>query len=448
MTKKNTKRALFASVISMLLCVTMLIGSTFAWFTDNSATSVNTIQAGTLRVELVDSKGNSLEGQTLDFNMAGENKLWEPGSRWSLKDIYVKNNGTLDLKYNIVITGIKGNAKLNEAIDWTITLGGKTVDLTNAEFTLKAGATSVPLSISAVMRTDAGNEYQGLAIDGIAIAVQATQTSSESDSIDNTYDSTATYGEDYVAGGDGTTADTNVMQTVTIDDVSEFLTFATAVTDGTEYKGVKVANNRNVTVQLSADIDLTNATGPSANAGQVCIGNGSNTLFQGVFDGQNHTISNLTLTGNWTYSCSLFRTVGDGFTMKDVKFTNATNTVDGRKTGGVGVIVGLSAGGSVTFNNVDVEGATVNGRAAVGVLIGKCQQTTTLVVQNCDLKDCTVSTSSYSSAQPATIGAFAGSFEDVGLNGNAPANLVTANNTMTNCVDGDGDALTQVGAAY
>ena len=35
MTKsKNTKRALLASVLSLMLCAAMLVGSTFAWFTD------------------------------------------------------------------------------------------------------------------------------------------------------------------------------------------------------------------------------------------------------------------------------------------------------------------------------------------------------------------------------------------------------------------------------
>ena len=46
MQKKITKRALLVSLISLLLCSTMLIGSTFAWFTDSAATSVNKIEAG------------------------------------------------------------------------------------------------------------------------------------------------------------------------------------------------------------------------------------------------------------------------------------------------------------------------------------------------------------------------------------------------------------------
>lgn len=41
--KISTKKALIASVLSLVLCVSMLVGSTFAWFTDTATTSVNTI---------------------------------------------------------------------------------------------------------------------------------------------------------------------------------------------------------------------------------------------------------------------------------------------------------------------------------------------------------------------------------------------------------------------
>ena len=57
---KTTKRALLSSVLAMLLCVTMLIGTTFAWFTDTASTAVNKIQAGNLDValEMKDASGN------------------------------------------------------------------------------------------------------------------------------------------------------------------------------------------------------------------------------------------------------------------------------------------------------------------------------------------------------------------------------------------------------
>ena len=46
MNSKSTKRALLTSVLAMVVCLAMLVGSTFAWFTDTATTGVNKIQAG------------------------------------------------------------------------------------------------------------------------------------------------------------------------------------------------------------------------------------------------------------------------------------------------------------------------------------------------------------------------------------------------------------------
>ena len=66
MNKKSTKRALLTSVLALAVCVTMLIGTTFAWFTDSASSNNNKIQAGKLDVELymwngTDSKVNISE---------------------------------------------------------------------------------------------------------------------------------------------------------------------------------------------------------------------------------------------------------------------------------------------------------------------------------------------------------------------------------------------------
>ena len=191
--RKSTKRALLGSVMAMVLCLAMLVGATFAWFTDTASTGVNKIQAGNLDVQLVDENGNSLEGKTLEFKKAanaaeGEAVLWEPGCTYELPAVYVKNNGKLALKYKVAITGINGSAKLNEVIDWTI----NDADL-SADHSLSAGATSEALTIKGHMKESAGNEYMNESIDGIAITVYATQDTVESDSFTNQYDENATY---------------------------------------------------------------------------------------------------------------------------------------------------------------------------------------------------------------------------------------------------------------
>ena len=200
MTSKSTKRALITSVLSILMCVAMLIGTTFAWFTDTASTGVNKIQAGNLDVQLLDATtGDSIEGETLQFKKAagatqGEQVLWEPGCTYELPAFKVKNNGNLALKYKIVISGIKGSAKLNEAIEWTMTNGGTPVNINDGtEVSLAPNATSGNIIIKGQMKKNAGNEYQGLSIDGIAITVYATQKDTEFDSFNNSYDAGATY---------------------------------------------------------------------------------------------------------------------------------------------------------------------------------------------------------------------------------------------------------------
>ncbi len=237
------------------------------------------------------------------------------------------------------------------------------------------------------------------------------------------------------------------MEYTTIDSLADFVDFANAVTANTLYKGYQVANNKYITASLTTDIDLAGVTGPAANANQFAIGNGSNTSYCGTFDGQGHTISNLTLDGNWSYYSAMFRTVGDGFTFKNVTVDTVNNVADGRKTSGVAAIVGLSGGGDITFDNVTVKNANLNGRAAVGVLMGGAQQTSVVNITNCSLIDCTVATSTHPNANADYIGAFVGNYQGGATsNGNAPAVInIDASNTATNCVDGNGTALTNCG---
>ena len=193
--RKSTKRALLGSVMAMVLCLAMLIGATFAWFTDTTSTGVNKIQAGNLDValEIKDASGNwvSAEGKTLDFVKAadakGEAILWEPGCTYTLPELRVVNNGNLALKYKVIITGIQGSAKLNEAIEWTI--GDVAM---GAEQHLAAGESNA-FTIKGHMKESAGNEYMNESIDGIAITVVATQDTVESDSFDKDYDAGAEY---------------------------------------------------------------------------------------------------------------------------------------------------------------------------------------------------------------------------------------------------------------
>ncbi len=241
--RKSTKRALLGSVMAMVLCLAMLVGATFAWFTDTASTGVNKIQAGNLDVVLemqnADGKWVSAEGKTLDFVKAadakGEAILWEPGCTYELPALRIRNNGNLALKYQVIITGINGSAKLNTVIDWTI--GDVAM---GTEQHLAAGESSA-FTIKGHMKESAGNEYMNESIDGIAITVVATQDTVESDSFNNTYDASATY--PVVAVGDVNTDGDTVLKDKEEDHTIQVTVPAGALDEGVQSLKLEVVKS-------------------------------------------------------------------------------------------------------------------------------------------------------------------------------------------------------------
>ncbi len=241
--RKSTKRALLGSVMAMVLCMAMLVGATFAWFTDTASTGVNKIQAGNLDVVLemqnADGKWVSAEGKTLDFVKAadakGEAILWEPGCTYELPALRIRNNGNLALKYKVAITGINGSAKLNTVIDWTI--GDVAM---GAEQHLAAGESNA-FTIKGHMKESAGNEYMNESIDGIAITVVATQDTVESDSFNNTYDASATY--PVVAVGDVNTDGDTVLKDKEEDHTIQVTVPAGALDEGVQSLKLEVVKS-------------------------------------------------------------------------------------------------------------------------------------------------------------------------------------------------------------
>ena len=196
MKKSTTKMSLVASIAALVLCCAMLIGTTFAWFTDTASTAVNSIQAGKLDIALemkVNDGWEDAEGKMLSWVKAegGENEavLWEPGCTYRLPELRIVNKGNLALKYKIRISGIVGDAELLEVISFTYG-GGINID---AEVSLAPHQATDGFIIEGHMSESAGNEYQDLSIEGIAITVVATQNTFEHDSNDNQYDAGALY---------------------------------------------------------------------------------------------------------------------------------------------------------------------------------------------------------------------------------------------------------------
>ena len=136
---KNTKRALLASILSLMLCLTMLIGSTFAWFTDSVTSGKNKIVAGNLDIELeycLDPSAEGAEWKSVQdaTDLFGDITLWEPGTT-GVVYFRLSNLGTLALKYKlgmsftdtVIGTSVMGNEiKLSEILEFGIVAGQET----------------------------------------------------------------------------------------------------------------------------------------------------------------------------------------------------------------------------------------------------------------------------------------------------------------------------------
>ena len=223
----RTKKSLLMSIVSLLLCLSMLMGTTWAWFTDSVASTGNRIVSGSLKVDLLhysDSNWVSLkenpEHKILNYD------LWEPGHT-RLEKLKVKNLGDLALKYQLnaeVLAGTektgKDGARLSDVIDVYLYNGDSSaesfVDIQLDSGWIKAGTLTEMLSASTFagnsilpegfagdgishvgehtvsmafhMRETAGNEYQDLYVGDIYITLVATQYTYESDSFGDQYD--------------------------------------------------------------------------------------------------------------------------------------------------------------------------------------------------------------------------------------------------------------------
>ena len=260
-TKKATKRALLTSVMALVMCVVMLVGTTFAWFTDTASTGVNKIQAGNLKMEVTykNTADGDFEKVSKENPVFNNNALWEPG-HVEYVVLKIRNAGNLALKYKLGInianevgsTNVYGNGfELSNYIKFAVIGGDKSnlgrdalvaeagegavlsTGYTAENHLLKDGSKIVTLVVW--MPTDVGNEANhktGTAAPTIdlGIKVDATQYTYEKDSFDNQYDKDAPY------------------ETVKVSNEKELRTaLFNAPTDGS---GVKIVLQDDITLEM------------------------------------------------------------------------------------------------------------------------------------------------------------------------------------------------------
>lgn len=227
MTKtKSTKRALLLSALSLLMCVSMLIGSTFAWFTDSVTSGNNIIKSGNLDIELEYWNGTEWK----DVKGASDiltNTLWEPGVT-EVAYLRVANAGSLVLKYQLginILNEVAGKNKAGETFKLSDYIQFGVVEGVNGQTgaynkddagraaaiaavtdskKISAGYTKAAtmnpadelyLALVVYMPTDVGNVANHNGIDvpqiDLGINVYATQMTAEDDSFNDQYDKDA-----------------------------------------------------------------------------------------------------------------------------------------------------------------------------------------------------------------------------------------------------------------
>ena len=218
MTNKTTKKALLLSSLSMLLCFAMLLGTTFAWFTDSVTSAGNKIVAGNLDVQLLMNTGSGYADISASTNPIfgsetslvaqnnNANTLWEPG-KTQVAYLMIKNAGSLALKYEVALNTINpaDGKDLYEVMQYQIVpdakygdVSGWTSGLGVTPGTAVVSANNIPMqpgdehyfALLVHMDENAGNDYMDGKVE-FDITVLATQLEAEADSFGNTYDKDA-----------------------------------------------------------------------------------------------------------------------------------------------------------------------------------------------------------------------------------------------------------------
>ena len=308
--KIATKRALLTSVMALVMCVVMLVGTTFAWFTDTASTGVNKIVSGNLKVDIIGADSDS-HIEKLNFTKAagaeGEALLWEPGCRYLTQGFRIANKGNLALKWkaeinkdNIVdgkvVDTAKDGVSLLDVIDFYVVTGtgenAPEVAIEDFVGNLAKDAKSDVYYIKGVMQTTAGNDYQDLTLDGITITVYATQLTAEFDSFDNQYDKDAKYTE-VIAEGKTFTSKATLSTGITATNPNAIAVKAigadadVTILDGT-FDGGSGGNNICVAAANGAKVTIKDGTftvGGDANGigNSVIYSQGGNITIEGGF---------------------------------------------------------------------------------------------------------------------------------------------------------------------
>ncbi|MBE6634011.1 MAG: hypothetical protein E7620_06690 [Ruminococcaceae bacterium] len=419
---KQTKKALLTSVMALFLCFTMLLGTTYAWFTDSVSSANNIITAGNLDVELEYYDGSKWVPVTETTNVFEENTLWEPGHT-EVVYLKVSNLGTLALKYNLAVnvagevagTNVKNESfKLSNVVEYQVIdliVNDTTPFQAYADREAALAAVTAPAKLASAYSkvsyiaakgdaqyvamvvympetvSNEANYKTGTTAPSLNLGIRlfATQNTVEEDSFNENYDIAAPWvGEipasladttlEIVPGGGSQTG------TITVNTPSDLVYLSKLagewVSRYSNGLGTNVGNYReNVggkgtdyyyhwawTIELANDLDMSNIPMDSIDIS-----------YWDDFKGNGHTITNVLLKDGQD---GLF--INGAKAVTDLTVKNIVVNAPNAETVGA-----VSGNGSMT--NVHVENATVVGGKYVGGICGKGSS-----FINCSIKNATV----------------------------------------------------------
>ena len=388
---KSTKRALVTSALAILMCAAMLIGTTFAWFTDTASTAVNKIQAGNLDIEVeytldgeewakldeaadlfgdglfepgytrvvafrISNKGNLALKYNMSMNLVSETKgVNKAGKEFALSDYLKVKTSPIQQVNQIgnIMVGIAFDRNASKAIGWNPETNFKDAKVMTNDHILSAGL-QVYFIMQVYMPESVGNEANAISTEktpsiDFGINFVATQATVESDSYDNKYDKDATYPvivSNQQQANDAITNATDKKVNISIASGQTITLDNGIANEGDKSRDITFSGNGSQTVDA-----ITNAV--SAEGGQLNYQRGSSFTFEnltiqageGNFDGivcneltfKDCTIKGkLTLFGKATFiNCVFDNTMANQYSIwswggTDVTFEGCTFNTNGK----------------------------------------------------------------------------------------------------------------------
>lgn len=183
---KAVKRSIILCALSLALCVALLVGSTFAWFSDSITNSGNTITAGNLTAKwsyrTLNDDTAAYEPVSEELPLFSSDTVWQPGGSQGY-DFKVENVGSVEFVWGIAIdlADTAGESQNNLKYVLVVYVDGEittpefdadgvavlidgTLAATDGETTAETDETSCEFSLAFAISESAGNDYQNLSV--------------------------------------------------------------------------------------------------------------------------------------------------------------------------------------------------------------------------------------------------------------------------------------------